>query len=85
MVLSGQAVHQVGLPRPIEPCDGHHHHRLRYLLKNLQCSGVYQQLIVPVFHQTDGVKIKEVDVLMRLGTLDYCTESEHCGEMALEL
>ena len=55
VVLSCQAVHQVGLSCPIQPYNGHHHQRLRYLVKNLQCFRVYWELIFPVFHQTDGV------------------------------
>lgn len=55
MVLSCQAVHQVGFSCPIQPCNGHHHHRLTYLAKNLQSFGIYCQMIVLVLYQTDGV------------------------------
>ena len=55
VVPSCQAVHQVGFSGPIQPCDGHHHHRLRYLLENLYCSRIDCQLIVLVSYQTDGV------------------------------
>ena len=41
VVLSWQVVHQVGLPCLIQPYNGHHHQKLRSLLKNLQCFRIY--------------------------------------------
>lgn len=54
LVLTSQAVHQVGFSCAVHPYSGHHNHRLRNIVKNMDGFWIHQQLLVLIFDQTHG-------------------------------